>query len=258
MRIISWNINGLRSLHRKGFFNTLSEIDVDIACLQEVKADPETLPPELLMSSLFSSFPHYAYFSSADKKGYSGVAVYTKVKPLQVSKSIGFERFDREGRVLKLDFPEFTLFNLYMPHGGRKKEALQYKLNAYKWLISYLGQSDSTKIILAGDFNIAHQDLDLARPKQNRDNIMFTPEERHQLDRIIKMGFVDTFRMMHPQEKGHYTWWPYGSSARQKNLGWRIDYIFISTSLINRLKGAFILPHVHGSDHCPVLVELTN
>jgi len=163
------------------------------------------------------------------------------------------ERFDNEGRSLRLDFAEFSLLNFYLPHGGRQKENLDYKLEVYEYLIGYLKEflKHQKKLILAGDFNIAHKEIDLARPKENQNNIMFTPEERNQADRLLALGFIDTFRQFH-KEGGHYSWWPYSFEARKRNLGWRIDYIFISQVLAPKLKNAFILSQVDGSDHCPV------
>lgn len=245
MKIISWNVNGLRSVHKKGFLDWFEKEDADIVCLQEIKIDKDSLLPDLANRE-----GYYLYSNSALKKGYSGVLVYTKPKPLSVVTKIGIDRFDSEGRILELKYPKFTLMNLYLPHGGRSKENLGYKLEVYKRLLGRL-RNNCKNTILIGDFNIAHQDVDLERPKQNRGNIMFTPNEREQIDKLIALGFVDTFRKFH-KAGGNYTWWPYMRSARERNLGWRIDYCFVSKELDPKVEEAFILPKVMGSDHCPV------
>lgn len=246
MKIISWNINGLRSVHKKGFIDWLEKENPDILCLQEIKlqqSQTDFLPP---LKNYFS------FYSFAQKPGYSGTAIFSKIKPLTVDKSLGFVRFDNEGRFLELKFPEFTLFNLYMPHGGRGKEKLDYKLESYQYLLNRLHQPN---LILVGDFNIAHTELDLARPKDNKNNIMFTPEEREQLDKLINLGLVDTFRCING-EGGNYTWWPYRLNARERNLGWRIDYCFTKGNITSKLQDAFILENTFGSDHCPVGIIL--
>lgn len=268
MKIISWNVNGLRAIWPRNFSGWLKDTQPDILCLQEIKAQPEHIPVELTQSK-----DYHLYLNSAQKKGYAGVAVYSKIKPQKVNNIIGLERFDSEGRFLELHFPGFILINLYLPHGGRQKENMGYKLEVYDWLLKYLkkflrrsGRSPDLRryvgasgknrnIILIGDFNIAHTELDLARPKDNINNTMFTPQERQQLDKLESLRFIDTFRKMH-QRGGYYTWWPYWGNARQRNLGWRLDYIFISKSLSSQLKKAFILTDIPGSDHCPMGIEL--
>jgi exodeoxyribonuclease-3 len=165
------------------------------------------------------------------------------------------ERFDQEGRMLKLKYPDCLLVNLYLPHGGRKKENLDYKLKVYSFLLDYLQKIRDKKVVVIGDFNVAHKEIDLARPKQNQNNIMFTPKEREQIDRLIDLGFIDSFRKFN-KKGGYHTWWPYFAQARERNLGWRIDYTFVSRKLAPRLKDAFILPEVKGSDHCPIGIEI--
>lgn len=249
MRIISWNVNGIRALYKKEE-HWLDKINADIVCLQEIKTQQEQ------QLSFVSMSPHYhSYFNPAVRKGYSGTAIYTKERPLEIKQKIGLEKFDNEGRILQLEFPGFMLINLYLPHGGRDKSNLSYKLEVYQKLLRYLAKTKNQKLILTGDFNIAHKEVDLARPKQNSNNIMFTPEERKQIDKLQKLGFIDTFRKFH-KEGGHYTWWPYMANARQRNLGWRIDYIFVSKGLISKVKRAFILPKVMGSDHCPIGISV--
>lgn len=250
VKIISWNVNGLRAVHKKGFLEWLAKSRADIVCLQETKAQKKQLTPDLIKLKNYHSF-----FNSARKKGYSGVAVYSKNKPRVVKRKLGMKRFDSEGRLLELEYPDFTLVNLYMPHGDRQKRNLDYKLECYEYLFKNLEKVKNKKIILIGDFNIAHKEIDLARPKQNQNNIMFTPQERKQIDKLIKLGFIDSFRKFH-KKGGNYTWWVYMANARQRNLGWRIDYAFVSKKFEKRLKSAFILSRVRGSDHCPIGIEI--
>jgi len=246
MKIISWNVNGLRSVCRKGFLEWLTKSDADIICLQEIKAGEEQLP-----FALAKPTNHHTYFNSAATKGYGGVAVYSRDEPLNVKRRVGFKRFDSEGRMLQLEYNNLILVNLYLPHGGRGKEKLAYKLKSYNFLLSYLTGLKEKKVVLAGDFNIAHREVDLARPQQNKDNIMFTGEERQKIDTLIGLGFADSFRQFN-QEGGNYTWWPYGNNARERNIGWRIDYIFTSKTLTPKLKTAKIYSTITASDHCPI------
>lgn len=250
MKIVSWNVNGLRSIYKKGFLKWFDKIKAGIVCLQETRVFQKELPLDLLRIKNY-----HLYFNEAEKKGYAGVAVYTKEKPLKVESKLGLERFDQEGRILKLEYSDFILINLYLPHGGRSKENLDYKLEVYKHLLKYFQKIKDKNVILAGDFNIAHQEIDLARPEENKNNIMFTQEERDQIEKIIKLGFKDSFRMFN-KEGGNYTWWPYFVNARERNLGWRIDYIFISKSLSQNVKNASILKKIMGSDHCPIEIEI--
>lgn len=251
MNVISWNVNGLRSVYNKGFLDWLKKYRPEILCLQEIKAAADKIPIALLKLKNYQS-----YYSHASKPGYSGTAVFTKEQPISIINRIGLKRFDDEGRFLRLDFKKFILINVYLPHGGRQKEKLGYKLSCYKKLQVYLRNINSRlPIVLVGDFNIAHTETDLARPRQNRDNIMFTPEERKQLDILEKMDFKDSFRIFH-NDGGHYSWWPYMANARARNLGWRIDYIFTSSGMTKKLTDGFILPEVKGSDHCPVGISL--
>jgi len=253
MKIISWNVNGLRAVFKKDFSGWLKKSGADIVCLQEIKANYDQIPEELCHLKNY-----YLFTNSAQKKGYAGVAVFSKIKPLAVETKLGLKRFDDEGRFLRLKFPDFDLINLYLPHGGREKENLGYKLVVYDYLLKDLPatlRQAQGKLILIGDFNVAHTELDLARPKNNQKNTMFTPEERACLDKLIDIGFIDTFRIYH-QSGGHYSWWPYFANARARNLGWRIDYAFVSKKLTLRLKDAFILKEVFGSDHCPIGLEI--
>lgn len=281
MKILSWNVNGLRAIYKRNFLDWLKAAKADIICLQEIKLQQDKLPIDLIGNLSAIGFSD-SFFRFADKKGYSGMAVFSKSKPFNVEQKIGMKRFDNEGRFLRLNFRDFMLVNLYLPHGGRGKENL-----VYKFLINYLkklkaepkfyslssskgkilasnpstrsadglAQGINRHVIIIGDFNIAHTVLDLARPKQNKNNIMFTSEEREQLNKIVNLGFTDTFRMFH-QDGGWYTRWPYFANARARNLGWRIDFCFTSKSLAPKVKKAFILSAVLGSDHCPVGIEI--
>ncbi len=250
MKIIAWNVNGLRSVERNGFSAWLKKSGADIICIEEMKAHKEQIPENLL-----SLKKYHLYVNQAEKKGYSGVAVFTKEKPLKENYKLGLERFDKEGRMVELEYEKFIFIALYLPHGGRFKENLAYKLEVYRHLFVHLRKLKGKNVILAGDFNIAHKDIDLARPNGNRNNIMFTPEERKQLDTLIDEGFTDTFRKFN-EKGGSYTWWPYFANARERNLGWRIDYVFVSNPLAKKLKDAFILNKVSGSDHCPVGITI--
>ncbi len=250
MKIISWNVNGIRSVYKKGFLKFIKKYDPDILCLQEIRAGKEQFPKELINLNNY-----FFYINSSRKKGRAGVAIYTKEKPIDVDNIFGYKYFDREGRFLRLDFKNFILINLYFPHGGRKKERLNYKLKIYDYFLNFAKKNKNKKIVLVGDFNIAHKDIDLTRPKQNKNNIMFTKEERKILDRLVSLNFIDSFRKLNPK-KIQYTWWPYFANARERNLGWRIDYIFVSGVLFNKVKKSFILNEVIGSDHCPIGIEL--
>lgn len=251
MKIISWNINGIRAIDRKGALEKfVAQEAPDILCLQEIKAGTEQIPQMSYMTKYLS------YYNPADKPGYSGVAVFCRKRPMDTSNKIGLEEFDKEGRVLKLKFQEFTLYNFYFVNGGRSQEAFNLKLQAYDHLISYLKKELQKKerIILVGDFNVAHQEIDIARPKANEKNVGFRKEEREKITNLLKIGFVDTFRMFN-QQGGNYTWWRPFADARKNNVGWRIDYVFVSENFKKNIKSAFILPQIMGSDHCPAGIE---
>ncbi len=250
MKIISWNVNGIRAVYRKNFFKWMRKTNPDILCLQEIKAQKEQIPEELIKPK-----GYYPYFNLAERKGYSGIAIYTKKKPLKVEYKLGLKRFDQEGRILRAEYRDFILINVYIPYGSRDKNNLLYKLKVYNRLIDYLKKIKGKNIILVGDFNIAHKEIDLARPKDNKNNIMFTPEERRQIDRIIGSGFIDTFRKFNKKGE-NYTWWPYRFNAKERNLGWRLDYVFVSKTIIPKIKKSFILNKVIYSDHCPIGIEI--
>lgn len=254
MQIISWNVNGIRAVHKKGFLQWLEDESPDILGLQETKADDHQLPEELR-----SPKGYYSYFaSSKGRKGYSGVALYTKKEPEKIEYGIGIKKFDDEGRVLEAHFDNFILLNVYFPNGGGGPERLKYKLDFYDAFLTHVEKlrEKQPNIIFMGDVNTAHEEIDLARPKENEKNTGFLPEERAWIDEVIYAGFLDTFRHLHPNKKDSYSYWDMKSHARDRNVGWRIDYVFISPSLQKKLHRAFILSEVLGSDHCPVGVEV--
>jgi exodeoxyribonuclease-3 len=226
-------------------------------CLQEIKAKVGQVPNVLLDWVGHNGYLSYLNPSSL-KAGHSGTAVFTRLKPLSVGQAIGLDRFDKEGRVLRLDFDKFTLFNFYMTHGDRTQKHMAFKLAAFDWIRKELGsflKGNRVPLILVGDFNVAHKEIDLARPKDNQKNTGFTLPERAKIDKLLELGFVDSFRKFHKQG-GHYTWWSNFRNARARNIGWRIDYCFVSQVLAGKLKSAFILPQVFGSDHCPLGIDI--
>lgn len=250
--MVSWNVNGIRAIAKKGFHEWLSKENPDILCIQETKAWPEQLDDTLLNIGGYKS-----YFAQGIKKGYSGVAIYTKEEPINVTVGLGIEKFDNEGRTLILEYPNFVLYNIYYPNGKRDDERLQYKLDYYeafqKHAVEY--KNNGKNIIVCGDVNTAHKEIDLARPKANEKVSGFLPIERSWMDRFFADGFIDTLRMFNDAPE-IYTWWDMVSRARDRNVGWRIDYFFISESLKSNIKNAFTLPDVMGSDHCPVGIEV--
>ncbi len=252
VRILSWNVNGIRAAYKKGFIDWFTKEKPDILCVQETKAMKEQLADDLINVDGYNSF-----FSSAEKKGYSGTATYTKVNPVKVSNGIGIKKFDSEGRFLVTEFDEFVLFNIYFPNGKAKAERLQYKMDFYEAFLKHLNKllKQDKKIVICGDVNTAHKKIDLARPKANEKTSGFLPEEREWIDKLLDAGFIDTLRVFN-QKPEQYTWWDMMTRARDRNVGWRIDYFFISDNLKDNLKNAFILPDVMGSDHCPVGIEL--
>ncbi|MCG2690114.1 exodeoxyribonuclease III [Candidatus Parcubacteria bacterium] len=256
MQIITWNINGIRSAIQKGLLGFIKKENPDVLCLQEIKSQVGQIPPDFLIS--LKNLGYLSYFNpSSLKNGHSGTAVLTKIKPNQVKFKIGLERFNQEGRVIICEFDNFTLFNFYMTHGDRTQKHLAFKLKAYDFLANLFKKEllKTKNIVLTGDFNIAHQEIDLARPKDNQKNTGFTLKEREKIDKLLDAGFLDSFRCFN-EEGSHYTWWSHFANARERNIGWRIDYCFVSKTLKPNLKKAFILPHIMGSDHCPLGVEI--
>lgn len=248
--MVSWNVNGIRAICKKDFADWFKTEDADIICIQETKAD-ETQFPEDIKEIKGYNF----YCSCAARKGYSGVAVWSKVKPESVCAGIKNEIFDKEGRILYLDFKNFVLFNVYFPNGGASSSRLKYKLDFYSCLTEYLKNFEDKTVIVCGDYNTAHFPIDLARPKENENVSGFMQEEREKLDNLISLGFVDAFRHFN-KDPGNYTWWDYKTAARSRNIGWRIDYFFISRHSIKYLQSADIKSSVLGSDHCPISITI--
>jgi exodeoxyribonuclease III len=249
MKLLSWNVNGIRAALKAGFLDFVKKDQPDILCIQETKAQEEQVSLTL---------PGYQqYWSSADKKGYSGTATFTKKKPLAVTFGIGMDNHDREGRLITAEYPDFFLVNVYAPNAQHGLPRLDYKRQWDKDFLAFIKKLEKKKpVIFCGDLNVAHQEIDLANPKENRRNAGFTDEERADFSKALSAGFVDTFREFH-KEGGQYTWWTYRFNARKRNIGWRIDYVVMSQRLRPRLKDAFILKDVTGSDHCPVGVLLS-
>lgn len=251
MKLISWNVNGIRSILGKGLLEFWEAEAPDVLCLQETKAKPEQVA-EVTWPEGFT-----AHWNSAEKPGYSGVAAFAKKKPVRASGGIGDDEHDHEGRVLTLEYDDFFLVNVYTPNSQRELTRLAYRTKQWEPAFRrYLKTLEKKKpVIFCGDLNVAHTEDDLANPRTNRRNAGFTDEERAEFGALIDDGFVDTFRLF-TQGNGHYTWWSYMNNARPRNIGWRIDYFLVSASLVPRVKSARILPHVAGSDHCPVVLEL--
>lgn len=252
MKIISWNVNGIRAVAKKGFLDWVRDCSPDILCLQETKAHPEQLSDELLDVDGYE-----VHFDSAEKKGYSGVATYSRLTPKEVNTGLGIKKFDTEGRILATDYGKFILFNVYFPNGKASSARLKFKMDFYAAFLNHVDslQRAGRKIVICGDVNTAHTEIDLARPKENEATSGFLPEERVWIDELIAHDFIDAFRMF-TKEGGHYSWWDYKTKARERNVGWRIDYFFVSRNLKSKVKDAFILSDVMGSDHCPIGIEL--
>lgn len=248
MKLISWNVNGLRAVMGKGFMDAFNALDADIFCLQETKLQEGQIDLEL---------PGYhQYWNYAEKKGYSGTAIFTRQQPLSVRYGMGVEEHDHEGRVITLEFPDYYVITVYTPNAQRELTRLSYRMRWEDDFLSYLkGLEKEKPVIFCGDLNVAHREIDLKNPKSNVNNAGFTKEERGKMTALLDSGFIDTFRFFHPEEEGAYTWWSYMFKAREKNVGWRIDYFIASEGLRERLESACIHPEIMGSDHCPV--ELT-
>jgi exodeoxyribonuclease III len=249
VKLISWNVNGLRAVLKKNFLEFLAAEKPDVLCLQETKCSPNQVEPVWPAS-------YTAYWNSAEKKGYSGTAIFTQQRPLKVIPHLGVAEHDREGRVLTAEFEDFFLVNVYVPNSQRELTRLPYRQRWDADFLKFLKKLEKKKpVVWCGDLNVAHTELDLANPKANVKNHGFTPEERAGFDAFVKAGFLDTFREFE-KGGGHYTWWSPMSNARARNVGWRIDYFLLSAALRPRLRRAAILPGVTGSDHCPVVIEL--
>lgn len=249
MKLISWNVNGIRACVNKGFMDFFHEIDADIFCIQESKMQEGQL--ELDMPG------YYQYWNYAEKKGYSGTAIFTKKEPLSVTYGIGMEEHDHEGRVITLEFDDFYMITCYTPNSQNELKRLDYRMKWEDDFKSYLKELEKTKpIVLCGDLNVAHKEIDLKNPKTNRMNAGFTDEERAKMTALLEDGFIDTFRYFYPEDEGRYSWWSYRFKAREKNAGWRIDYFIVSEALKDRLESADIHKDIMGSDHCPIELKI--
>ena len=253
MKLISWNVNGVRAVVKKGFLDWLDQEQPDILCLQETKAHIDQLAAEILTDHGYHTFWH-----SGERRGYSGVATFCKEEPLYVQEGLGIERYDAEGRVLLTEHENFLLYNIYFPNGQKDDERLQYKLDFYDDLLPIINEQveSGNNVVVTGDWNTAHHPIDLARPKQNVKTSGFMPIEREKLDMYVENGWIDTFRLFHP-EGDRYSWWTYRFGARERNVGWRIDYYFVNEGFVDNVEDADIHDEVMGSDHCPVSLELS-
>ncbi|MBP3657638.1 MAG: exodeoxyribonuclease III [Clostridia bacterium] len=249
MKLISWNVNGLRACLGKGFDDYFAAQDADFFCLQETKMQPD--------QAEVSTPGHIQYFNSAEKKGYSGTAIFARQQPLSVSMGIGSDLHDHEGRVITLEYESFYLVTVYTPNSQRELTRLMYRMCWEEDFRMYLKKLDAVKpVIVCGDMNVAHKEIDLKNPKTNQNNAGFTPQERAAFSKLLDAGFVDTFRYLYPDVTGAYSWWSYMFNARAKNAGWRIDYFLVSERIKDRIRGARIDAQIMGSDHCPVVLEI--
>jgi exodeoxyribonuclease-3 len=254
IKIISWNVNGIRASIKKGLADYVINEQPDIFCVQETKAEREQVPTDVWPPPGYRDY----YHSCSVRGGYSGVATFTKIEPIHVNRNIDIERFDQEGRVMQTDFEYFTLLNVYFPNGGARDERLLYKLDFYDAFFEYCEglRAQGKKLIICGDYNTAHHPIDLARPNENKKTSGFMDVERVKLDHIQELGYVDTFRLYN-QEPEHYTWWDVKTRSRDRNIGWRIDYHWVTQDLVPNVVNAYHQPDQHGSDHCPVVLELS-
>lgn len=249
LKLISWNVNGLRACLKKGFRDYFESVDADFFCVQETKLQEGQIDLELE--------EYYQYWNYAMKKGYSGTAIFTKHEPLDVSYGMGIAEHDQEGRVITLEYPDFYMVTVYTPNSQRGLARLSYRMEWENQFRSYLKALDEKKpVIFCGDLNVAHKEIDLKNPKTNRKNAGFSDEERGKMTELLEAGFIDTYRSLYPDREDAYTWWSYMNKAREKNVGWRIDYFIVSESIKERIKNADIHSQVLGSDHCPVLLEI--
>ena len=251
-KLLSWNVNGVRAVAKKGFIDWIQEEAPDLLCIQETKSQESQLDAKITDVDGYTS-----YWSEAEKKGYSGVGVYSRHEPISVQKGFGEERFDSEGRTLVLEYPDFTLFNVYFPNGKQNATRLKYKMDFYAAILAHWEslRAEGKKLVICGDVNTAHKEIDLARPKDNVKISGFLPKERKWIDKIVGQGYVDTFRE-YDTGPDKYTWWHLMSGARKRNVGWRIDYFYVTEDLMPAVSNAWILPDVMGSDHCPIGIEV--
>ena len=252
MKLLSWNVNGIRAAVKKGFLEYLEDENPEIICIQETKAHKEQLTSEIL-----EDHGYFTYWHSGEKKGYSGVATFCKEEPLYIQEGIGIKKYDDEGRVLITEHNKFLLYNIYFPNGQKNEERLKYKLDFYDDLLPLINDQveSGNNVIVTGDWNTAHRPIDLARPNENKNTSGFMPIEREKVDEYILNGWVDTFRLFH-EEGGRYSWWTYRFGARDRNIGWRIDYFFVNEGMVEICTDADIHQNIFGSDHCPVSLIL--
>lgn len=249
MKFISWNVNGLRAVMNKGFMDFFNQTDADIFAIQETKMQEVQL--ELILDG------YCKYWNSAEKKGYSGTAIFTKQKPISVNYGLGIEEHDKEGRIITLEFEKFYFVDCYTPNSKRELERLEYRMIWEDEIRKYLQKLDKVKpVIYCGDLNVAHKEIDLKNPKTNRRNAGFTDEERNKMTELLNAGFTDSFRYLYPDKENAYSWWSYMGKAREKNVGWRIDYFIVSNSIQTKIKESTIHPEILGSDHCPVELQI--
>ncbi len=253
MKLVSWNVNGLRAVMTKGFETFFKKIDADIFCIQETKIQENQIDNNI--KEIFKEYN--CYWNSAEKKGYSGTAIFAKEKPLDVTYGIGIDEHDKEGRVISLEYDKFYLINCYTPNSRRELERLDYRMIWEDEFRKYLLKLNEKKpVILCGDLNVAHKEIDLKNPKTNRKNAGFTDEERGKMTELLNSGFTDTFRFLYPNKTECYSWWSYMFKAREKNAGWRIDYFIVSKSIEEKIKESYIFSDIMGSDHCPVGLDI--
>lgn len=253
MKLVSWNVNGLRAVITKGFEDFFKSINADIFCIQETKMQQEQLDEKIM--KIFQGYN--TYFNSAEKKGYSGTAIITRNKPLNVTYGIGIEEHDKEGRVITLEFDKFYMVDCYTPNSKRELERLGYRMIWEDSFRNYLMELNKIKpVIMCGDLNVAHKEIDLKNPKTNHRNAGFTDEERNKMTELLEAGFTDSFRYMYPDKEDAYTWWSYMFKARKKNVGWRIDYFVVSNDIKEKIQDSYIYSEIYGSDHCPIGLEI--
>lgn len=253
MKLVSWNVNGLRAVITKGFEDFFKSINADIFCIQETKMQQEQLDEKIM--KIFQGYN--TYFNSAEKKGYSGTAIITRNKPLNVTYGIGIEEHDKEGRVITLEFDKFYMVDCYTPNSKRELERLGYRMIWEDSFRNYLMELNKIKpVIMCGDLNVAHKEIDLKNPKTNHRNAGFTDEERNKMTELLEAGFTDSFRYMYPDKEDAYTWWSYMFKAREKNVGWRIDYFVVSNDIKEKIQDSYIYSEIYGSDHCPIGLEI--
>lgn len=250
MKLVSWNVNGLRACITKGFDDVFKNLNADIFCIQETKMQED-------QAESISYDGYYKYMNSAEKKGYSGTAIFTKLKPLNVTYGIGIEEHDKEGRIITLEYDKFFLVNCYTPNSKRELERLDYRMTWEDEIRKYLNVLNEKKpVIYCGDLNVAHNEIDIKNPKTNHFSAGFTDNEREKMTKLLDSGYIDTYRYLYPNEADRYTWWSYMRNSRQKNVGWRIDYFIVSNNLKKEIKEACIHSDIFGSDHCPIELDI--